>query len=168
MMAGRRADPSTDRTVADLAAIDPATTALVDTELGLPGGPPGSARILSDRPGSIVVATEAPSRQLLVVSESFFDGWKVSIDGGQRRPALRAYGDFFGCVVDVGSHRAVFTFDPFDLRVGMWISATVAALIAAGLVMLTVRSPRPPRTSDRSDDGATDAVPVARPGNAAS
>jgi hypothetical protein len=150
----------------DLADVDPATTALVDTELGLPGGPAGSARILSDRPGSITVATEAPSRQLLVVSESFFPGWKVSVDGGPARPALRVYGDFFGCVVDAGSHRAEFTFDPPDLRIGMRISVTVVTLIAAGLVLLLVRSPRPPGTSGRSDIGATDAVAGPGPGNA--
>ena len=166
MTAGRRADPSTDRTVADLAAIDPATTALVDIELGLPGGPPGSARILSDRLGSIVVATEAPSRQLLVVSESFDRGWKVSVDGGPPRPALRVDGDFLGCVVDAGSHRAEFTFDPPDLRIGMWISAAVVTLLAAGLVLLLVRSPRPPGTSGRRDNGATDAVAGPGPGNA--
>jgi hypothetical protein len=128
----------------DLPGIDPATTALVEAELDLPGGPPGHARILSDRPGSIAVATDAPSRQLLVLSESFFDGWKVGVDGGPPSSALRVYGDFIGCVVEGGSHRVEFTFDPDDLRFGMWISTTVTALIGAGLVILLIRRPRPP------------------------
>jgi hypothetical protein len=138
----------------DLPGIDPATTALVEAELGLPGGPPGHARMLSDRPGSIAVATDAPSRQLLVLSESFFDGWRVRVDDGPPRPALRVYGDFIGCVVAAGSHRAEFTFDPDDLRIGRWISTAVAALIGAGLVILLVRRPRPPGASDRNEAGA--------------
>jgi hypothetical protein len=49
------------------------------------------------------------------VFESFLDGWTVRVDGGPPRPAIRVYGDFFGCVVEAGRHRAEFTFDPDDL-----------------------------------------------------
>jgi hypothetical protein len=156
----------------DMPGIDPATTGLVETELDLPGGPPGTARIVSDRPGSIAVATESPARQLLIVSESYFPGWTVRVDGGPPRPALRVYGDFFGCVVEAGAHRAEFTFDPDDLRIGKWISTVVATLMAAGLIILLVAplptGPRPgesqssigervvPSRSGRPSAGRTD------------
>jgi hypothetical protein len=150
---------------ADLPDIDPATTALVDVDLDLPGGPPGSARIASDRPGAIGVVTQAPSRQLLVLSESYFDGWIVRVDGGPPRPALRAYGDFLGSVVEAGEHRVEFAFEPADLRIGVWISSSVAALLGIGLVVLLIPSPRAPQVPDRGDPGGPDYAPSARPGD---
>jgi len=134
----------------DLAGIDVATTALVDADLGLPGGPAGRARLLSDRPGSITVATDSPTRQLLVVSESFHDGWRVRVDGQPQRPPLRVYGDFLGCVVEAGSHRVEFTFDPGDLRIGTWISTAVAALMGAGAIMILVEGRPGTSTSPRT------------------
>ena len=82
-----------------------------------------------------------------MVFERFFDGRKVRGDGGEARPVLRLYSDLFGRVVEAGSHRAEFTFDPGDLRIGKRISAAVAALMAAGLIIprvAPIRSgPRP-------------------------
>ncbi len=106
----------------DIDTIDIDTTALVSEELGLPGGQPGSATIVSDRPGEISVTTDAESRQFLVLSESYHDGWRASVDG-RETPVVRAYGDFMGCVVDAGTHKVEFSFRPKSLRVGAWFSA---------------------------------------------
>lgn len=106
----------------DIDSIDIESTALVSEELGLPGGEPGRAAIVSDRPGSIKVATEAGSKQLLVLSEAYHDGWRARVDG-EEREVMRVYGDFMGCVVDAGRHKVEFSFRPTSLRVGAWVSA---------------------------------------------
>lgn len=127
----------------DLVAIDVETTALVAEPLQLEGGAPGNASIERDRPGEIRVATEASSRQLLVVSESYHDGWRASVDG-RPVPVVRVYGDFIGCVVDAGSHRIDLVFAPWSLRAGVWIS--VAGVLMALALWALARARAEPLT----------------------
>jgi hypothetical protein len=112
--------------------IDVATTALVPCPLELDGGPPGTATLVSDRPGRVSIAVEAPSRQLLVLAESFHPGWRVKVNG-ERRRVLAVYGDFLGCEVGPGRHQVEFSFEPSSLRKG-------ARLSALGLTLLLVWS----------------------------
>ncbi len=116
-----------DRPAADLDAIDPETTALVDpaaaVSLDLEAtAPRGEAVLTCDRPGDVRVSTEAGSRQLLVLAESCHEGWQASIDG-RPCPVVRVYGDFMGCVVGPGRHAVEFRFRPWSLRAGAWLSA---------------------------------------------
>ncbi len=113
----------------DLAQIDVATTALVDSPLSLPPGPAGEARLLSDTPGKIRVAAEAPARQLLVVSERYHAGWRCLVDN-VATPTRRVNGDFFGCVLPAGRHEVAFTFQPMSLRIGKELSALGLGLLA--------------------------------------
>jgi hypothetical protein len=109
---------------------DVVTTALVSEPLELDGGPPGTATLVSDRPGRVSIAVESPSRQLLVLGESFHPGWRLKVDGERRRP-VAVYGDFLGCEVGPGLHQVEFFFQPFSLRLG-------AALSALGVTLLVV------------------------------
>ena len=112
----------------DIDGIDLETTALVAEPLQLEEGPPGRASISSDRPGRISIATIATSRQLLVLAESYHDGWRATVDG-QDRPVLRVYGDFMGCVVEPGEHAVSFSFEPRSVRLGGWLSTLGIALM---------------------------------------
>lgn len=112
----------------DIDAIDVESTALVSEALQLPGSQAGTAAISSDRPGKIAVITTASSRQLLVLSESWHEGWQVKVDGTPR-PVLRVYGDFMGCVVEAGQHEVEFSFQPRSLRVGKWLTGLGLGLI---------------------------------------
>ncbi len=126
---------------ADLHAIDPASTALVASDMQLQDGPPGSAALLVDRPGDITVATEAKTRQLLVVSESYHDGWHVKVDD-RDEPVLRIYGDFMGCVVEPGKHVLRFTFLPKSLVYGAGISLAGILLTTLSFVLSIGRAMR--------------------------
>jgi hypothetical protein len=110
--------------------VDPVEVAIVRSPLDLAGREPGEASVISDRPGRIQVATRANSRQLLVLSESFHDGWRLTVDG-RVAPVVRVYDDFLGAVVGPGSHRVAFDFHPASLRNGIAISA-------AGLLLLLI------------------------------
>ncbi|OHB72078.1 MAG: hypothetical protein A2V70_20940 [Planctomycetes bacterium RBG_13_63_9] len=103
----------------DIAQIDVDSTALVEVPLALPQTTPGTARLLADRPGRLVVECDCPGRQLLVVSEGFHPGWQAMVDG-RRRAVLRANGDFIGCLVGPGRQRVVLEFRPQSLHRG-WI-----------------------------------------------
>jgi hypothetical protein len=120
----------TDDANRDIDRINVGTTALVAHPLPRLSGPPGSARLVGDRPGKLDVMTHAPGRQLLVVSESHHRGWLVKVDG-HTQPVVRAYGDFLGCVVPPGRHHVQFRFRPTSAVVGPWLSALGVVLIVA-------------------------------------
>ena len=118
----------------DLKKIDVDDTALVSHPVDLATSPPGTAKLVGDRPGRITVEVEAPKRQLLVVSESYQDGWRVRVDG-QPAPLEQVNGDFFGCVVEAGEHRAEFEFAPVYVRLGRIISLASLA-VALGMAAI--------------------------------
>ena len=64
----------------DLKKIDVDSMALVSHAVALPSSAPGTADLIEDRPGKITIAVAAPQRQLLVVSESYHDGWQARVD----------------------------------------------------------------------------------------
>jgi hypothetical protein len=123
----------------DLKKINVDDTALVSRPVELVASPPGDAVLEEDLPGQIAVKVNAPQRQLLVVSESYQDGWEVRVDG---RPAVveRVNGDFFGCLVEAGEHRAEFRFSPRYARYGRRIS--LASLALALGIMVTAEFDR--------------------------
>lgn len=123
----------------EIASLPLETTALVGEDLELSGSAPGRAVLVSDRPGNIMVDTDAPGRQLLVVSETYHPGWRVLMDGRPKR-ALRVNGDFLGCVVEAGRHSVEFRFSPWSLRWGTGI--TVIACVALAGVGIAGRSRR--------------------------
>ena len=127
---------------AEIDAIDVASTALVDEPVALGGGPAGTAVIEPDRPGAIRLAVRAPTRQLLVLAESFHSGWRVRVDGADAR-VLRVNGDFMGVVVEPGVHVLDFSFAPRSFTIGCWTSlAGIAIVLAVALAgLLFPRSP---------------------------
>ena len=131
---------------ADVHAIDISRVALVDRPIdGLSGSPGerGSVRILSDRPGSIVLETTAARRQLLVLTERFHAGWRATEDERELE-TTPVYGDYLGCVVEPGQHRVTLRFAPESARQGLRASlAGVALTLVMTMVLwpLRVRGP---------------------------
>ncbi len=105
----------------DLPSLDIDHAALTTHALALAGGPAGHASIVRDDPGSIRVSTDAPDRQLLVVSEAFDAGWTAAVDA-RPVPLEQVNGDFIGCVVPAGRHDVALEFRPTHLRVGKAVS----------------------------------------------
>ena len=111
----------------DLAAIDIARTALVFAPVELGGGDAGKAEIVEARPGFFRVRTEADSRQLLVISESYHDGW-IAREGDRTMEVFPVYGDIMGCVLESGGHEVTLKFEPESLRRGKLLTLAGAAL----------------------------------------
>jgi hypothetical protein len=109
-----------------------ATTAFVPFAIDLPGGVPGTATLVGDRPGRIEVATDATSRQFLILAESYHEGWHVRIDG-REQPTVRVDGDFLGCVVEPGRHRVTFSFHSWGFQYGTYLSC-LGLLLASSVV----------------------------------
>ncbi len=116
---------------------DPANTAIVDSTPGceLGGAPqqPGSAHVLAQRPGSWLIETDSPAPALLVIGETAYPGWQVTVDG-QRVQPLVAYTAVKAVCVPAGTHRVQWTFVP-PLLLGGAASLIGLALLAVAAVM---------------------------------
>lgn len=129
---------STTDAARDISHIAVDAAALLDEAVQLDGGSPGSVVSVDDRPGSIHLAVQAPSRQLLVVAERWHAGWMGTVDG-RPAPVLRVNGDFLGCLVGPGAVDVRLEFRPASLRSGLWLTACGLGLLVVGLLAAHLR-----------------------------
>jgi hypothetical protein len=130
---------------------DPRTTAVVE------GGsaPSGSGEVSDIRSGpnrlSMRVSADGPA--LVVVSQIWYPGWKIFIDGQPQGAPLRVNYLFQGVPAPAGTHQVELRFEPVLWRVG-WALAGAAALgMIAAAVWLRIASQRSGR-ADRPDHQA--------------
>jgi hypothetical protein len=122
----------------------------------------GAAKIVRDTAEEVVIRTHLRRRGLVVLSDTFDDGWRVEIDGSHARP-LRVDGVLRGVVVPAGDHRVRWRYRTPGLVAGAAVStsAAVVLLAVAGVLLLTRRRSRSavlPGDEDEAnaDDGDTD------------
>jgi hypothetical protein len=105
--------------------------------------------------GWLEVRTSAPARGLLVVNDSYDEGWRATVDGGSV-PVLPANVAFRAVAVPAGDHLIRLEYAPTSAAIGFWCSIAflVASLLAA--VVLWVRAEeRPTRPAADSPSSAT-------------
>jgi uncharacterized membrane protein YfhO len=100
----------------------------------------GTARITAYGHEHVTVETDAPGRRLLVLSDTWFPGWRATVDG-QPAPIARANVAFRAVAVPPGRHRVVFEYAPASFRIGATISGA-ALLSIAGWTALAERRRR--------------------------
>ncbi len=100
--------------------------------------------VVREAPEEIVVATETVSTGLLVLTDTWFPGWEVHVDG-VARALLRADYAFRAVVVPAGRHEVTFRYRPGSLRLGAGVS--FVALVAALALILSRRRPLTPGVS---------------------
>ncbi|MDE2490980.1 MAG: hypothetical protein KGM24_09030, partial [Elusimicrobia bacterium] len=112
---------------------DPAKVVWLDDWFAAPqmSGARGSARITRDEADEVDVEVSADGPGWLVLLDSWYPGWRVSVDG--RLASLRRADYAFRAVaVPGGVSKVRFTFSPWPL----WIGLFLAALSAAGLAFV--------------------------------
>jgi len=72
-------------------------------------------------PDRIEVKAALPGPGLLVLSEVWYPGWQVTVDG-ETRPVERVAGILRGVSLDAGVHQVVFVYAPTSVRWGIWLS----------------------------------------------
>jgi Bacterial membrane protein YfhO len=97
-------------------------------------GSPGEARIATYEDERVVVETDADRRALLVLTDTWFPGWKATVDGDEV-PIERVDYLIRGVPVPAGAHTVEFRYEPASWRVGWIVSllALLTILTAAGL-----------------------------------
>lgn len=115
------------------------------------GGATGTANITEYRPSRVRIRTETDSRQVLVLSDSYYPGWNAYIDGEQV-PLYAANAIFRGVSVPAGSHDVEFRFEPRPLRLGVMLSAAgaIVMLLMTGVLFMR-RGSTPAPTISTSD-----------------
>ncbi len=122
--------------------ISPADEVLLADCATPPAAPPmgargaaAEARILVDEPSRVVVAAAAASPAWLVLTDTWFPGWRARLDGVDV-PLRRADHAFRAVALPPGRHEVEFVFAP--RRLGLGAAITLAAL-AVVLVLLVPR-----------------------------
>jgi hypothetical protein len=130
-------------------AFDPRTTAL--TELPPPGplpdtpdGSPGEATIIQHSYNHATVALEATRECVLVLADTYYPGWRASIDGESAKIFPVNY-TFRGVIVPSGNHTVHFEYKPASFRIGVTISiiCLLLGMVTAIAVLIRLRSIKP-------------------------
>lgn len=93
----------------------------------------GSARVEKYLPNEVTINTKADGSSLLFLSDSYYPGWKVYVDGRQSE-IYRADFAFRSVVVPKGEHSIKFIYDPMSFKLGLGLSILGAVLILVGFV----------------------------------
>ncbi len=113
------------------------------------GGSPGTARITDYGAEQVTIGTPHANRSSeLVLSDTYYPGWNVTVNGRPARIDEVNY-LFRGVHVPAGEDRIVFTYDPQSFKTG-WAISLAAAVIVIGAVIIGLRRRRvrahvPPR-----------------------
>jgi hypothetical protein len=89
----------------------------------------GQAEVARHEPNRVDVKTESSTESILVLSENYYPGWRVYVDG-RRSEVLRVNYNQRGVLLTAGRHDVSFVYRPWSVLIGLIVSAlTGAALI---------------------------------------
>ena len=92
-----------------------------------------SVTLLQDRANEVILDVSTDQPGFLVLSDSFYPGWKVYVDDREAR-LLRANHVARAVQLDAGSHRVRFAYEPLSVKIGLAVSlGAILAVVAGGL-----------------------------------
>lgn len=120
------------------AGFDPASKVILEggQPLDSADGNGATAQVLNYGSNTLEIVVDTPQAGYLVLSDPFYPGWRVAVDG---RPVeiLRANYAFRAVAVSAGTHRVTMDFWPGTALVGAGLSAlTLLVLLVLGIVAL--------------------------------
>ena len=92
-------------------------------------------KVTRPTPNTAEVVADIPVDGILVLTDTYYPGWKAFIDGKQAG-IYKVNGMFKGVFCNKGRHTIRFVFSPDSLVVGMWISLTALIVLIIGLVLV--------------------------------
>lgn len=133
-----RVVPDSDRALASMfdAEIDLRYATFVEEQIfGVDVGvsSTGNAEIILYEPNSVKIRVITPTTSFLVLSDTYYPGWKAFVDDEEVKIYRTNYA-FRGVVVPEGAHTVVFRYKPTSFAIGLWISA-VSFLIWGWIVL---------------------------------
>jgi hypothetical protein len=104
------------------------------------------AQVVSYRPNQIDIETESPRNRLLVLLDSYYPGWKATIDG-TAVTVVAANFVYRAIELPQGRHRVAFRYESRPFTRGAWI--TGCAALAWVVVLAALRFRRPIHAAQR-------------------
>jgi hypothetical protein len=99
--------------------------------------------VTSEGPQHVVMTAVLRSPGLVVVSDMYYPGWEVTVDG-RLAEIVRTNRAMRGVALPAGTHRLVFRYRPLSFRLGIALSLVGLASLAS-LVAWAIRQPSTPR-----------------------
>lgn len=119
----------------------PGKTVVLEKEINLdlePGGEEVNIEIVKDDHLEFTVKVNTAYKGILVLSDSYYPGWKVYIDGKEHQ-LLPANINNRAVLIDKGNHIVKFTYDSKVIKIGAVLSM-IALLIIVILIVYPLRS----------------------------
>jgi len=130
---------------------DPFTTVILPRAVEATPGGGDALNVDLDQPGLVRLHTTSNAPTVIVLSEAYFPGWQVNIDG-KSVTLLRADGALLAAGLPPGAHTVEFVYRPALL---LWSGglSLLALLITVGLLIFPIRRPsfvnRPPSSASQ-------------------
>jgi hypothetical protein len=124
------------------AGFDPTLEVVLDREIPMPPTRQlkATAKIVRYENERVTIATSADNEAILVLTDSYYPGWKAFVDG--REEVIRRANLFFRAVpLPAGNHNVSFATSPDHLQLALISAATLVAL-AVVTVILAFRARR--------------------------
>lgn len=90
-------------------------------------------RIVFYHPNEVKLIANATTSGLLVISDAYYPGWRVYVDGQEKKILVANYA-FKAVQLERGTHSVEFIYDPISFRVGYWLSSLVFLAIIGYLL----------------------------------
>lgn len=111
---------------------DPKKEVVLEKDTKLPEGKyiegKKEVKLIKDEEEKIVFEVFSPSPAFLVLTDSFYPGWKALVDG-RKENILRANYAFRAITIPSGKHNVEFVFKPLSFYLGAILSLTTLSLI---------------------------------------
>ncbi len=106
----------------------------LDTKISAATAIPPEATIMVDRPDhlEITLKSAAPKGAYLVLSDTYYPGWKASVDGAEK-DVLRANYAFRGVQLPAGAQHIVFSYDPLVPDAALPLPTLLLAVTGVGI-----------------------------------
>ncbi len=114
------------------------------------GDPEAKVSFVRDAPDEIVIETESAAPAVLVLSDSYYSGWRAWVYATPVSIVRTNYA-FRGIAVPAGRQRVTLRYEPTSFRLGLYISLLAVSLLSAwGMAAYLAAPARTSRTAARS------------------
>jgi hypothetical protein len=119
-----------------LSGFDPRKEVLLLDSPEFPEGGEGTVEIVNYESNRVQLETNSLKGGFLVLSDTFYPGWKAYVDGNET-PIYRANYTYRAIHLTKGKHQIIFVYDPMSFRIGEIVSGSMfTIIIASGLLFV--------------------------------
>lgn len=104
-------------------------------ELKLSSAQDSTVRIIGYSPNIVKLEANLSAAGFLVLSDTYYPGWKVYVDDKEGRIYLANYA-FRAVYLDKGQHTVRFIYRPLSFKIGLYLSISTLVIALIGIILL--------------------------------